>query len=77
MIDSRMARAGLNWTVREPALKANVMPNTVINFEKDRGVNSSTIKALRLHFLRLALCDLIATTCIWVDKNSATDGMSD
>jgi len=41
-----MARVALDWTVRQLAEKANVMPNTVSNFEKGRGAQINTAKAL-------------------------------
>ncbi|MCP5246527.1 MAG: transcriptional regulator [Burkholderiales bacterium] len=64
----RMARAGLNWTVRELGLKASVMPNTVTNFEKDRGVNSSTIKAIKAAFLETGLVKFNGDNCVCVEE---------
>lgn len=42
----KMARVALGWTVRQLAEKASVMPNTVSNFEKGRGAQINTAKAL-------------------------------
>lgn len=43
-----MARAALQWGVRELARKARVSPSTVNRFETDQGVpNNSTLAVLR------------------------------
>jgi len=46
-IQCKMARAGLDLSSRQLAKLADVNPNTVINFEKGRGVNVNTVKALK------------------------------
>ena len=43
----RMARAGLDLTTRQLAELADVNPNTITNFEKGRGVNVNTVKAIK------------------------------
>lgn len=43
----RMARAGLNLTSRQLASLSGVASNTVVNFEKNRSVNTSSVKALK------------------------------
>ena len=42
----RMVRAGLMITTRELAALSGVSANTVVNFEKDRSVNTNSIKAI-------------------------------
>ena len=42
-----MARACLDLTTRQLATLADVNPNTITNFEKGRGVNVNTVKAIK------------------------------
>jgi len=42
-----MARAGLKITSRQLASLSGVSSNTVVNFEKNRSVNTSSVKALK------------------------------
>lgn len=62
----RMARAALEWTVRELAEKSGVMPNTVTNLEKGRGNNSSTINAIKRVFLDTGLVSFDGDHCVCV-----------
>ena len=63
----RMARAALDWTVRELAERANVMPNTVSNFEKERGVQVNTVKALEKALLESGQVRFEGDYCVCVN----------
>ena len=43
----RGARAILRMTVAELAAAAHVAPNTIVRFEADRGVNTTTLTAIQ------------------------------
>jgi len=45
-----MARAALNWTVRDLEIKANVNKNTISRYEAEREVLSGTIDKLEKVF---------------------------
>ena len=62
-----MARVALAWTVHQLAEKANVMPNTVSNFEKGRGVQMSTAKALEKALLSSGRVRFEGDACVCVD----------
>jgi transcriptional regulator with XRE-family HTH domain len=62
-----MARVGLPCTVHQLAEKASVMPNTVSNFEKERGVQMSTAKALEHALLSTGRIRFDGNTCVCVD----------
>jgi transcriptional regulator with XRE-family HTH domain len=62
-----MARVGLGWTVHQLAEKASVMPNTVSNFEKERGVQMSTVTALEHALLSTGKVRFEGDTCVCVD----------
>jgi transcriptional regulator with XRE-family HTH domain len=62
-----MARAGLGWTVHQLAEKASVMPNTVSNFEKERGVQMSTAKALEHALLSTGRIRFEGDSCVCVE----------
>ena len=47
---SRMARAGLGWSIRKTAQKAHIGGNTLCRFESGRGVFLSTANSLRLAY---------------------------
>ena len=49
-IHLRMARAALNWTVRDLEIKANVNKNTISRYEAEREVLSGTIDKLEKVF---------------------------
>ena len=46
-----MARAGLGWTNRQLAEKAQVAPNTVSSFERGRHIQPSSKQAIELALL--------------------------
>lgn len=62
-----MARVALDWTVRQLAAKANVMPNTVSNFEKGRGAQINTAKALEQALLSSGKVSFNGDTCVCVE----------
>ena len=64
----KMARVALDWTVRELAEKANVMPNTVSNFEKGRGAQINTAKALEQALVSSGKVRFEGNTCVCVDE---------
>lgn len=64
----KMARAALDWTVRELAEKGGVMPNTVSNFEKGRGVHGSTVKVLEDALLSSGKVRFEGDTCVCLEK---------
>lgn len=47
---SKMARAALDWGVKDLALAANVGVNTVTRFENGRNVTVDTIRKLQMAF---------------------------
>lgn len=63
-----MARAALDWTVRQLAGIADVRPNTVSNFENGRGVQLNTVKALRQAFLDTGRVRFEGDNCVCVDS---------
>ena len=63
----KMARVALGWTVHQLAEKANVMPNTVSNFEKGRGAQISTAKALEQALLSCGKVRFEGDDCVCVD----------
>ena len=68
----KMARVALDWTVRELASRANVMPNTVSNFEKGRGVQVSTVKVLEKALLESGKVRFEGDSCVCVISDSPT-----
>ena len=65
----KMARVGLGWTGTELATKAGVMPNTVSNFEKGRGVQMSTAKVLEEALLSSGRVRFEGNDCVCVLDN--------
>ena len=63
----KMARVALDWTVRDLAEKANVMPNTVSNFEKGRGAQTNTAKALEQALLSSAKVRFEGNNCVCIE----------
>ncbi len=63
----KMARVGLGWTVRQLSEKAKVMPNTVTNFEKGRGVHTSSISVLEQALLSTGKVRFEGDSCVCVD----------
>ncbi|ARN76412.1 hypothetical protein BST96_13335 [Oceanicoccus sagamiensis] len=63
-----MARVGLDWTVRELADKAKVMPNTVSNFEKGRGAQTNTAKALEQALLSSGKVRFEGNNCVCIEE---------
>ena len=63
----KMARVALDWTVRDLAEKANVMPNTVSNFEKGRGAQTNTVKALEQALLSSAKVRFEGNNCVCIE----------
>lgn len=62
----KMARVALDWTVRQLAEKANVMPNTVSNFEIGRGAQISTATALKKALLSSGKVRFEGETCVCI-----------
>ncbi len=63
-----MARVALDWTVRQLADKANVMPNTVSNFENGRGAQINTAKALEQALLSSGKVRFEGDACVCIDE---------
>lgn len=63
----KMARVALGWTVAELAKRADVMPNTVSNFELGRGVLMSTAKVLEHALLESGKVRFEGDTCVCVE----------
>ena len=63
----KMARVALGWTVAELAKRADVMPNTVSNFELGRGVLMSTAKVLELALVESGKVRFEGDTCVCVE----------
>lgn len=64
----KMARVALDWTVRQLAEKANVMPNTVSNFENGRGAHINTAKALEQALLSSGKVRFEGDNCVCIDE---------
>ncbi|HVT29356.1 MAG TPA: helix-turn-helix transcriptional regulator [Lacipirellulaceae bacterium] len=47
---SRMARAALDWGVRDLAGKADINPNTISRFESGKGALTTTVDKLQAVF---------------------------